>query len=100
MVSVTDYWNHNTAYHPRVLRRAARHRGDCLDVGCGDGLLLQRLAPAARTVTGIDVDEQATTRARHRVAQFANVTVKRISFDDFDPSISGRYLLRWRKPGA
>lgn len=72
-----------------MLRRAARHRGDCLDVGCGDGLLLQRLAPAARTVTGIDVDKQATTRARRRIAQFANVTVKRISFDDFDPGSSG-----------
>ncbi|HZU46075.1 MAG TPA: class I SAM-dependent methyltransferase [Mycobacterium sp.] len=82
---MTEYWNHNTAYHTWILRRAASGRHHCLDVGCGDGLLLQRLAPVARTVTGIDVDQPALSRARHRVAQFANVAVEHTSFEHFDP---------------
>ncbi|MDT5107097.1 MAG: hypothetical protein QOI25_4610 [Mycobacterium sp.] len=35
--AVGDYWNHNTAYHPWLVGIAAKHRGDVLDVGCGDG---------------------------------------------------------------
>jgi len=42
-----DYWNHNTAYHGWIASIAARRRGDLLDVGCGDGLLLQRCSPVA-----------------------------------------------------
>lgn len=36
--SVDSYWNHNTAYHPRILElvRTRRHQ-DVLDVGAGDG---------------------------------------------------------------
>jgi SAM-dependent methyltransferase len=82
---VTDYWNHNSAYHPWIVGRAAPYRGDSLDVGCGEGLLLQRLAPRCRTVTGIDLHEQSTTRARRRVAPLANVTVECTRFEDFDP---------------
>ena len=47
---MADYWNHNTAYHPWVLA-LARGR-DVLDVGCGEGLLVERLAPLARSVGG------------------------------------------------
>jgi 2-polyprenyl-3-methyl-5-hydroxy-6-metoxy-1,4-benzoquinol methylase len=65
---VTDYWNHNSGYHSWILKRAAAHRGDSLDVGCGEGLLLQRPATHSRTVTGIDLHETSTTRARRRLA--------------------------------
>ena len=45
---VRDYWNHNTTYHPWLQRIAAeRPCQNILDVGCGDGLLLQRLTPYA-----------------------------------------------------
>jgi 2-polyprenyl-3-methyl-5-hydroxy-6-metoxy-1,4-benzoquinol methylase len=57
-----NYWNHNTAYHPWLVGIAAEHRGDVLDVGCGDGLLAQRLAPVSRSVTGIDPDPAAIGR--------------------------------------
>ncbi len=63
-----DYWNHNTAYHPWLVSIAAEHRGDVLDVGCGDGLLAQRLAPVSRSVTGIDPDPAAIRRAADRLA--------------------------------
>lgn len=80
-----EYWNHNTAYHRWTLRVAAQHRGSVLDVGCGEGLLVQRLARVSRTVVGIDVDDASLARARARLAAVPNARVERRSFDDVDP---------------
>jgi SAM-dependent methyltransferase len=83
--AVGDYWNHNTAYHPWLARLAATHRGDVLDVGCGDGLLAQRLAPVSRSVTGIEPDPATADRARGRIGDLDNVQISRTSFEEFDP---------------
>ncbi|MFJ4174829.1 methyltransferase [Microbacterium sp. NPDC089696] len=65
----STYWNHNAAYHPWILRRAARHRGGrALDVGCGDGLLVRRLAEAGLDTVGIEPDPEAAERARARLS--------------------------------
>src|SRR6476469_11260732 len=75
MAAPADYWNHNAAYHSWLVRIAAKQRGDVLDIGCGDGLLAQRLAPVSRSVTGIDPDPAAIDRATARLASHRNVTV-------------------------
>lgn len=67
------YWNHNAAYHDRIVP-LARGR-DVLDVGCGEGLLLQRLARVARHVTGIDPDPVALAHAGRRTSGAGNVTL-------------------------
>ena len=82
---VSDYWNHNSAYHPWLIPIAARHHGDVLDVGCGEGLLLQRLAPLSRSVTGIDPDPTAVRRARERLAAEHNAIVEQTGFEEWDP---------------
>lgn len=79
------YWNHNAAYHHRLVRIAAERAGDVLDVGCGEGLLAQRLAPVSRTVTAIDPHAAAVRRAVARVGHLPNVTVAESSFETFDP---------------
>jgi len=82
------YWNHNVAYHPLMVA-AARHRpGDVLDVGCGEGLLVERLAAVSRTVRGIDCDEQAVARARARLSGLATATAEVADFMamDVEPS--------------
>ncbi|CED90975.1 hypothetical protein [Actinomyces succiniciruminis] len=38
------YWNHNAAFHNELVADAARRGGRALDVGCGEGLLMERLA--------------------------------------------------------
>jgi len=83
--SAPDYWNHNTAYHPWLVAIAAEHRGDVLDVGCGDGLLSQRLSPVSRSVTGIDPDPAAIGRAADRLASVRHVTVSHGDFEDYQP---------------
>lgn len=78
-----DYWNHNTAYHDWLIDIAAQHRGDVLDVGCGDGLLAQRLAPVSRSVTAIDPDAGAVQRAAHRLAAHEHVGISHEAFETF-----------------
>jgi SAM-dependent methyltransferase len=65
-------WNRDAAYHPWILRIAAEHAGDVLDVGCGDGLLALRLAEVSRSVVGIDRDPVAIAEARKRLGMVAN----------------------------
>lgn len=83
---MTDYWNHNTAYH-RWIARVAAERGhrDLLDVGCGDGLLLERLAPTMRSATGVEPDAAAFAHARARLADTQNVTLVQSDFAAFTP---------------
>ena len=63
----SDYWNHNVAFHRRIVRDAALRGGSALDVGCGDGLLLARLAAVCRRAVGLETDEWAVARARRRL---------------------------------
>lgn len=81
---VADYWNHNTAYHPWLVSIASQQHGDVLDVGCGDGLLAQRLAPVSRSVFGIDPDPSAVRRARDRLTAQRTVTIEQVDLDDYD----------------
>ena len=85
MAAQSDYWNHNAAYHPWLVGIASQHRGDVLDIGCGDGLLAQRLAPVSQSVTGIDPDPAAIERATHRLASHRHVTVAQQNFHDYQP---------------
>jgi 2-polyprenyl-3-methyl-5-hydroxy-6-metoxy-1,4-benzoquinol methylase len=70
-----EYWNHNTAYHPMIVGIAEGLHGDVLDVGCGEGLLVERLSRVSRQVTGVDRDEQAIHQAEQRTAAIGNASV-------------------------
>jgi SAM-dependent methyltransferase len=67
-IGVTDYWNHNVHYQRLVLDAAGGRCDEALDVGCGEGLLVRRLAGRARRVTGIDRSAEMIERARERRA--------------------------------
>ncbi|EUA29317.1 methyltransferase domain protein [Mycobacterium intracellulare] len=79
-----DYWNHNSAYHPWLVGLAARRHGDVLDVGCGEGLLAQRLAPVSRSVVGLDADPISVWRAAQRLQPIGNASVEHARFEDLD----------------
>lgn len=57
-------WNHNIHYQPLVLAAAPRPCRRALDVGCGQGLLCDRLLGVAERVVGIDPDAEALAHAR------------------------------------
>lgn len=79
-----EYWNHNAAYHGWLVDIAARHRGDVLDVGCGEGLLAQRLAAVSRSVVGIDADPFSVWRAAERLHSVDNASVELCRFEALD----------------
>ncbi|MDQ3898823.1 MAG: class I SAM-dependent methyltransferase [Actinomycetota bacterium] len=65
-----DAWNHNIHYYPMVLRAVPDRAERALDVGCGEGVLAQRLGTLVSHAVGIDKDEDSVTRAR---TQFVGV---------------------------
>ncbi len=83
-----EYWNHNVAFHRRIVGDAALRGGRALDVGCGDGLLLARLATVSRCAVGLDTDEQAAARARRRLEQIPQTEV--LLDDVMDPDLPKR----------
>lgn len=89
---IERYWNHNTAFHDELVADAKKRGGRVLDIGCGDGLLLQQLAPCVQQAVGIDPDEQIISRAQERLAPLLNVSL--ISGDFLEmpiPSQEERY---------
>jgi len=86
------YWNHNTAFHNFLIADVKKRGGRVLDIGCGDGLLLHRLAPFVDRAVGIDPDENAIERARQRLAMAPNASLVHGDFLDRPvPSESERY---------
>lgn len=87
-------WSHNDAYAALVLHHARRVRAaggtEALDVGCGTGNLVRRLAGVFPAVTGIEPDAPTAARARRTAADLANV---RILTQPFDESHRNRYDL-------
>ena len=84
--------------------------GRLLDVGCGDGRFLGRVASRARSVTGIDLSAEGVARARARVRGYPGARVTRGNFlarpprgrfdivcclrvlADFEPPVQTRFL--------
>lgn len=77
-------WSHNdvyapfAVYHARRARRAGAVTG--LDVGCGTGGLLRRLARVLPEVTGLEPDPDTVDMATASVRSLANVEMVRTAF--------------------
>jgi ubiquinone/menaquinone biosynthesis C-methylase UbiE len=74
MAQQVDYWNHNVHYQPVILNAVPAGCRAALDVGCGDGMLVRRLATRCGSVTGIDRDAPMIRLARERLEGTANVS--------------------------
>lgn len=85
-ISTRHPWSHNDAYgwwiafHSRRLRTA--HPRTALDIGCGTGNLIARLANAVDEVTGIEPDTPTAELAATRFAADSRVRVIHGAFDD------------------
>jgi 2-polyprenyl-3-methyl-5-hydroxy-6-metoxy-1,4-benzoquinol methylase len=89
-VNAAHPWSHNDAYARFVLRHAARvlreNGTSALDVGCGTGNLLLRLARRFPEVVGIEADPATAALASAAVRTLPNASVVTASF----PSGDGR----------
>lgn len=77
------YWNHNTAYHRWILKHA-KGRNRVLDVGCGDGLLVQKLSGICNHVVGIDPYRPCIKAAKRRLANTENVSLIETAFETYE----------------
>ena len=68
-------WSHNDHFHGWILRHLPRRRTSALDVGCGRGGLVARLAGEFASVAGIDPDAEMVAASRHRLAGRPHVTI-------------------------
>ena len=59
-----EKWNHNSHFHPVVLRAIPDGAKRGLDVGCGIGLLTRQMRERIPLVTGIDVDQPSLDDAK------------------------------------
>ncbi len=66
---------------------------NALDLGCGLGLMSQRLAPYAEQVLGMDIAPTALVHARHRARNLDNVTFEAGDVMDLPASLDGRFDL-------
>ena len=78
----SGYWNHNVHYQPVILNAVPPGCQTALDVSCGDGLLVARLAERCASVTGIDRDPRMIATARAQQAR-ARITFVEADFLDY-----------------
>ncbi|WP_432039994.1 class I SAM-dependent methyltransferase [Streptomyces cucumeris] len=78
------YWNHNVHYHPLVLGAVPHGCGAALDIGCGEGLLVRKLAARAASVTGVDRSAEMIRRAREAGPQQPTARVSYLEADFLD----------------
>ena len=78
----SGYWNHNVHYQPVILSAVPPGCQTARDVGCGDGLLVARLAERCASVTGIDRDPRMIATARAQQAR-ARITFVEADFLDY-----------------
>ena len=82
-VNARHPWNHNEYFHGWVLRNLPARRQAAVDVGCGTGVLTEKLAPRFARVTGIDINEAMAAAASARLAGEPRVSIMRCGFDAF-----------------
>ncbi|MEW2437156.1 class I SAM-dependent methyltransferase [Streptomyces caniferus] len=82
------YWNHNVHYHRLVLDAVPDGCGRALDVGCGDGLLVRRLAGRIGEVTGVDRSTAMVRLARERSTQVPNAAFVEADFMTADDALA------------
>lgn len=80
---MNTYWTHNVAYHKWILDKIGPE-DTVLDVGCGDGLLVQKLAERCKQVIGLEPHAPSAEKAKERVAQVDNASILHTSFEAYE----------------
>ncbi|MBU9766805.1 class I SAM-dependent methyltransferase [Mycobacterium sp. TNTM28] len=68
-------WSHNDHFHGWILANLPARRVAAVDIGCGQGVLVAKLAERFEHVHGTDLDAGMRIEAARRTAALANVTI-------------------------
>jgi trans-aconitate methyltransferase len=96
----SDSYRTNAAYVPalgaavlELLNPVAGER--ILDIGCGDGMLTERIVAAGATVVGVDASEEMVTAARARGIDARLIDAERLAFDEEFDAVFSNAALHW-----
>jgi len=81
---VRDSWNHNVHYYSWVLKQVPPGCKRALDVGCGRGMLTQRLAERCEEVVGIDKELELPGGERNITFIQGDVLTEPLQVGSFD----------------
>jgi ubiquinone/menaquinone biosynthesis C-methylase UbiE len=73
VLSEGSVWDHNSHYHPFLLRQLPERLGEALEVGCGTGEFARLLAERSETVLAVDLSPRMIEAARVRSTDHPNV---------------------------
>ncbi len=68
-----DKWNHNSHYHPFLLKYLPASCENALEIGCGTGKFARHLAQRTNHVLALDLAPQMIRLAREQSAQYKNI---------------------------
>ncbi|WP_166398710.1 class I SAM-dependent methyltransferase [Rubrobacter marinus] len=66
-------WDHNSHYHPLLLRQLPLRLHEALEVGCGTGAFVRSLAGRSERVLAVDLSPRMVEVARARSKGYTNV---------------------------
>ena len=78
-------WSHNDHFHPWIVDRLPARRRGAIEVGCGQGALLARLAGQFRHVHGTDTSAAMRADSLRRCADLDNVGIDAAQLRDLAP---------------
>ena len=73
VLSEGSVWDHNSHYHPFLLRQLPERLSEALEVGCGTGEFARLLAERSETVLAVDLSPRMIEAARVRSMDHPNV---------------------------
>lgn len=69
----SDDWNHNSHYHPFLLKHVPRACDDALEIGCGTGTFARLLAQRSKHVLALDLSPEMARIAQARSRDFPGI---------------------------
>jgi ubiquinone/menaquinone biosynthesis C-methylase UbiE len=72
-LSTAEQWDHNSHYHPFLLKHLPSRLQNVLDIGCGTGTFSRQLARRSEAVTGLDLSPEMIRVAESRSQEYTNI---------------------------
>ena len=78
-----SFWNHNSNYY-KWIKGELKEKINILDIGCGEGSLVNYLNNPHKNITGIDFSQKCINKAKNNNKKNDNIKFICTSFENFD----------------